>query len=86
VQTVPVRLRVHGDRTNPHLLARINHAQRNLTSIGNQNLTKHAAPLALVFLSVIPEGNLLLSIGSTTIAFALFTIHYSLLTASLDRK
>ena len=41
VQRMAVRLAVDGDRANPQLPARIQHAQSNLAAIGNQNFTKH---------------------------------------------
>src|ERR1700722_17573363 len=42
VQRVPVGLAINGNRANAQLLARTNHAQGDLTAIGNQNLVEHA--------------------------------------------
>src|SRR6202044_1180977 len=41
MQRVLVRLAVHRNRADAQLLARADHAQRNLTPICNQYLTKH---------------------------------------------
>jgi hypothetical protein len=42
MEAVAIRLRVHSNRANAHLLARADHAQGNLSTVGNQYLTKHA--------------------------------------------
>src|ERR1019366_131697 len=42
VQAVAVRLTVHRDSADPHLPARRDYPQRNLTTICNQYLTKHS--------------------------------------------
>jgi hypothetical protein len=57
MKRVAVGLRVHGDRADAHLLTRADHTQGNLSAIGNQNLTKHVFPFALLFV-VIPAGKL----------------------------
>ncbi len=41
VQRVAVRLAVNGDRADAQLLARANHAQCNLSAIGNQDFLEH---------------------------------------------
>ncbi len=41
MQRVAIGLAVHGNRANAQLPARVQHAQRDFASIGNQYLTKH---------------------------------------------
>ena len=42
VQRITVGLAVHGNRANAEFPARVQYAQRDFATIGNQNFTKHA--------------------------------------------
>src|SRR6185503_6057234 len=46
VQCIAVGFTVNRDSTNAEFLARIQYAQSNFATIGNQNLTKHSYPLS----------------------------------------
>ncbi len=45
MQGVAVSFTVDGDGANAEFPAGVEHAQRNFTAIGNQDLTKHSDPL-----------------------------------------
>ena len=45
MQRIAVRIRIDGDRLDPHLFGRLDHAAGDFAAVGDQNFLEHSLPL-----------------------------------------